>query len=218
MQPRIYIYKITFDEVPYWYWGVHKERKFGEQYFGSPSTNKWVWEFYTPKVQILEVFENNQKGWNEAISVEKRLILPDLNNPFCLNEGCGCNTSLKASAKGGSISGQQNVRLKRGALGRSKEQMTLDGIKGGTTQGRRNAKNKTGFCNPEVQRKNGKLALLNKTGIHSEEFKSSGILELNARRLGVLPWWVNKKGETKRSVNSPGEGWVRGRKWKPPSL
>ena len=61
--PRIYLYKITFEEVPYYYYGVHKEKKFDEYYMGSPITNKWCWEFYTPKKQILEVFEFSEEPY-----------------------------------------------------------------------------------------------------------------------------------------------------------
>ena len=39
--PRIYIYKITFDEVLYYYYGVHKEKYFNQEYWGSPVTHKW---------------------------------------------------------------------------------------------------------------------------------------------------------------------------------
>jgi hypothetical protein len=49
MQPRIYTYKITFEEVPYYYYGSKKEKVFDEEYCGSPVTNKWCWELYTPK-------------------------------------------------------------------------------------------------------------------------------------------------------------------------
>ena len=93
-RPRIYTYKVTFEEVPYWYWGVHKERKLRELYLGSPKTHKWMWEFYTPKIQILEFFPFTDEGWEQACAVEKRLILPDLNNPLCLNENCGGHISL----------------------------------------------------------------------------------------------------------------------------
>ena len=55
--PRIYTYKITFEEVPYYYYGVHKEKIFEEEYWGSPVTNKWAWELYTPKKQILQFFD-----------------------------------------------------------------------------------------------------------------------------------------------------------------
>jgi hypothetical protein len=49
MQSRIYTYKITFEEVPYYYWGSHKEKRYNEYYMGSPVTHKWCWDFYTPK-------------------------------------------------------------------------------------------------------------------------------------------------------------------------
>lgn len=239
MQPRIYTYKVTFEDAPYWYWGVHKERKCGEKYLGSPCTNRWVWDFYTPEIQILEVFDYSDEGWNQALEVERRLICPDLNNPLCLNESCAPALSRKACVKGGKksgkiqgkinaengllrrissiggkVQGERNALNKTGVCGRSKEKMIEDGRKGGATQGRNNAINKTGFCNPEVQRLNGKNAVKNKTGIHSEEFKKSGVLQKNARALGSLPWWVNSKGETKRNSDRPGEDWIRGRKWK----
>ncbi len=95
MNPRIYTYKITFEEVPHWYWGVHKEREYGEEYWGTPVTNRRFWEWYTPRKQILEVFEVNEEGWKEANTVEDRLIRPDLNNPLCLNEGIGGFVSLR---------------------------------------------------------------------------------------------------------------------------
>jgi hypothetical protein len=55
--PRIYLYKITFEEVPYYYYGVHKEKKFDEYYVGTPVTHKWCWELYTPKKQIQNSLE-----------------------------------------------------------------------------------------------------------------------------------------------------------------
>ena len=70
MQPRIYIYKITFEEVPYYYYGVHKEKYFNEQYWGSPVTNKWCWELYTPKKQILQLFDFTDEGWVEAQKID----------------------------------------------------------------------------------------------------------------------------------------------------
>jgi hypothetical protein len=103
--PRIYTYRVTFEEIPHWYWGVHKEKKFGETYLGSPCTHKWMWEFYTPKVQILEFFPYTEEGWKEANLVEDRLITPDLNNPLCLNERSKLKSSLKSCSKGGKIGG-----------------------------------------------------------------------------------------------------------------
>jgi hypothetical protein len=65
--PRIYLYKITFEEVPYYYYGVHKETKFGEEYWGSPKTNKWCWELYTPKKQILQLFDFTDEGFTARV-------------------------------------------------------------------------------------------------------------------------------------------------------
>jgi hypothetical protein len=99
--PRIYTYKVTFEEIPYWYWGVHKEKKFGEFYIGTPKTHKWMWKFYTPQIQILEFFPNTEEGWKEANLVENRLIKPDINNSLCLNENCGGYISLTRASEGG---------------------------------------------------------------------------------------------------------------------
>ena len=112
--PRIYTYKITFEEVPYWYWGVHKERKYGKTYLGSPKTHKWIWEFYTPKIQILEFFPYTDEGWEEANRVEARLIKPDINNPLCLNENCGGCISLACRSEGGKIGGKKTHESKDG--------------------------------------------------------------------------------------------------------
>lgn len=84
--PRIYIYKITFEEVPYFYYGVHSEKKYGEYYMGSPVTNKWAWSMYTPKKQILQEFNSVE----EAHEIEVRIIKYFLNkDPNCLNANAG---------------------------------------------------------------------------------------------------------------------------------
>jgi hypothetical protein len=93
--PRIYIYKITFEEVLYYYYGVHKEKKYNEYYIGSPQTHKWCWNFYTPKKQILQFFEFSDDGYLEAQEIEKRIIKPFYNtDKWCLNENCGGMISL----------------------------------------------------------------------------------------------------------------------------
>ena len=101
--PRIYTYKITFEEVPYYYYyGVHKEKYFNEYYVGSPYTHKWYWELYTPKKQILQFFDFTDEGWLEAQEIEKRLIKPFYDtDKWCLNESCGGIFSLEVSRKSG---------------------------------------------------------------------------------------------------------------------
>jgi len=87
MKPRIYTYKITFEEVPFYYFGSKKEKVGGEEYFGSPKTNKWYWKVYTPKKQILEFFDYTKTGYRNCREVENRLIKYFINDPHCLNAG-----------------------------------------------------------------------------------------------------------------------------------
>jgi hypothetical protein len=129
--PRIYIYKITFEEVLYYYYGVHKEKKFGEYYMGSPYTHKWCWDFYTPKKQILEIFPYTDEGWVEANEIERRLIEPVYNtDEWCLNESCGGVLSLKLRRN----VGRRNYELGLGIHGFSKEEKIEYGKRGAKTQ------------------------------------------------------------------------------------
>jgi hypothetical protein len=130
--PRIYLYKITFEEVPYYYYGVHKEKKYNEYYMGSPVTNKWCWDFYTPKKQILEIFDYIDEGWIEAQKVEKRLIKPVYNtDKWCLNESCGGIYSIeqkrKAGKIGGSIGGKKTKEMGVGVFGMTANQKSNAG-------------------------------------------------------------------------------------------
>jgi general stress protein YciG len=153
--PRIYLYKITFEEVSYYYYGVHKEKTYNEYYMGSPVTHKWVWDFYTPKKQILQLFDFTDEGWLEANLVEDRLIKPFYNtDKWCLNESCGGIISLNLRRK----YGKANVENKTGFCGRSKEKMSEDGRKGGEIMGQVHKENRTGVCGLQIEerRKIGK--------------------------------------------------------------
>jgi len=84
--PRIYLYKITFEEVPYFYYGIHSEKKYGESYIGSPIKHKWAWKFYTSKKQILQLFDSME----EAASIEQKIIKYFMGkDPNCLNACAG---------------------------------------------------------------------------------------------------------------------------------
>jgi hypothetical protein len=106
--PRIYLYKITFEEIPDWYWGIHKETTYGEPYLGSAITHSWKWNFYSPKLTILHTFSYSDQGWAEAREVERRVIKPDLNNPLCLNENCGLAFSLE-SCRAGALRARETI-------------------------------------------------------------------------------------------------------------
>jgi hypothetical protein len=137
--PRIYLYKITFEEVSYYYYGVKMEKYYNQEYWGTPITHKWVWDFYIPKKQILQVFPYTDEGWIEANEIEKRLISPVFNtDKWCLNENCGGNISLHIRRKNGEKSGKLTAELGVGVHGRTKEQMVEDGKNGGKISGKRN--------------------------------------------------------------------------------
>ena len=158
--PRIYTYKITFEEVPYYYYGVHKEKYFNQEYFGSPYTHKWCWELYTPKKQILEIFDFTDEGWIEAQEVEKKLIKPFYNiDKWCLNENCGGRFSINHQIKVGSMgankckelgigiyaftleqkgeNGKKAKGLGVGVHSLSKEQLSENGKRGGSIGGKK---------------------------------------------------------------------------------
>jgi hypothetical protein len=135
MQLRIYIYKITFDEIPHWYWGVHKERKINDGYMGSPRTHSWMWNFYTPKMQVLQFFPYTDAGWDQACELERRLIKPDLNNTLCLNERYATNLSAQVLRRGSRNGGRKIFEKRLGIHGRSKEQMSIDARKANPTPG-----------------------------------------------------------------------------------
>jgi hypothetical protein len=167
--PRIYLYKITFEEVSYYYYGVKKEKYFNQEYWGSPKTNKWCWDFYTPKKQILQVFPYTDEGWIEAQEVETRLIRPFYNtDKWCLNESCGGNISLSIRRK----TGRKIAELKIGVHGKSEEEMFEIRSRGGKTSGKKAVENKLGIHGRtkeqhiEDARKSGKLTAELGIGVH----------------------------------------------------
>jgi hypothetical protein len=95
-----------------------------------------MWEFYTPHLQVLEVFDYTDEGWDLAQKVEKRLIRPDLNNPFCLNERCGGNISIAAKSLGGR-SAKRGDKVRAGKSG-NPEGKARGGAKSGAANGREN--------------------------------------------------------------------------------
>ena len=76
MKPRIYTYKITFEGTKFFYFGSKKEKYFGEEYYGSPKTNKWYWSFYLPKKQILEFFEYAE--FSPTVFSESAFSIPEV--------------------------------------------------------------------------------------------------------------------------------------------
>lgn len=205
MQPRIYTYKITFEEVPYYYYGVHKEKKYNEYYMGTPITHKRCWDFYTPKKQILEIFDYNDSGWIKANLVEDRLINPFYqNDPFCLNRSCGASISLDRRRQGGIAQSKTNKEMGIGFYKMTKQERFEASRKGGITNGNKMKELKKGiFSLDETQMKDicskgGKIgSLLNKKN-------KVGIFSLTSEQLSEN----GKKGGTKASKKTNKQKWM----------
>lgn len=210
--PRIYTYKVTFEEVPYYYYGVHKENKFGEYYMGSPVTHKWCWNVYTPKKQILEIFPYTDDGWLEAQSVEKRIIKFFYNSDVnSLNKGCGCEISLSILRENGKrvgkIYGKINSKIAKenniGIFSLSPQEIKENASKGGKIGGKINAKNKTGVCGrskekmTEDGKKGGKISGKKnkelKKGIHALTFEQRSEISKRNKELGLGMFSLTKE-------------------------
>jgi hypothetical protein len=174
--PRIYTYKITFEEVPYYYYGVHKEKVFEEEYWGSPVTNKWAWELYTPKKQILEFFDYSDECWMKANEIEQSIIKRFYNtDKWCLNQACGRVLPLallrQLGRENGLKNGPKSFELKKGIHSLSSGEKS----KYAKISGTRNKENKIGVHSRTKEqmiqdgRKGGKVTgkkhKENKTGV-----------------------------------------------------
>jgi hypothetical protein len=156
MQPRIYVYKITFQEVPLYYIGVHKERNFNEEYLGSPITHKEKWQIYTPQKEILREFDYTDDGWLEALDYETDLIRQVYNTDNnCLNEACGGRISLAVcreaarKANANMTPEQRSAAVRKGRANMSPEQRSAAAKKGkaNMTPEQRSALSKKGKAN-----------------------------------------------------------------------
>jgi len=166
-EPRIYTYKITFPNQGWWYWGAHKEKKAGEEYNGSPKVHSDKWSWFEYEKQILEYHDT----WEDCLKVEARLIMPDLNNPMCLNEGCNGFISEAYASLGGERcprevqvrNGLESQRKRREDgvhpwLGQTKEER----VELGKKVGRHSWETQTGSHSPELtKQRHDKLRAMN---------------------------------------------------------
>jgi len=159
--PRIYTYKITFEETRHYYYGVHKEKYYNDPYMGSPVTHKWMWNFYTPEKQILEVFDYSEEGWMQALAMESSMIRYFYHkDPYCLNEFCSGVYSLKhrikSGRKGGIVSAKKNRENGTGVFGLTQEQRSERGKKAIEVH----REKQIGFFRPdqqEIRKRNGSV-------------------------------------------------------------
>ena len=88
--------------------------------------------------------------------------------------------------KGGKISGKKAVELKLGIHGQSAEQMTANGKKGGKISGKKSAELKTGFHAPGIASKGGKKAAELGVGVHAPGMQSAGAKKTSAQQWQCL--------------------------------
>jgi|LakMenEpi03Aug12_release.lakeMendotaPanAssembly.Ray.scaffolds.fasta_scaffold364269_2 hypothetical protein len=174
--PRIYTYKITFEEVPYYYYGMHEEKVYAEEYWGSPVTHKWCWELYTPKKQILETFSSRE----DAGEVERRLIKPVYNtDKWCLNANCGGIISSEVHRK----TGKKMYEKRKGFHAFTKKQRYNNSSKGGKIA---KQLGKGIFAlTPEQRNEHNKKLKEQGKGIHSFTFDQRSEYGKKAYKLGV---------------------------------
>ena len=104
-----YGYKIIFSDG-FWYWGTSQYKGAPPEkdgYYGSPGTHKTKWKEPHSKI-VLKVFYCEQ----ERLDYEKMCILPDLNNPQCLNEHAGPAFSRAVHEKSKGVPRTQEVKEK----------------------------------------------------------------------------------------------------------
>jgi hypothetical protein len=207
--PRIYTYKITFEEVPYYYYGMHTETKYDEEYWGSPVTNKWCWKLYTPKKQILELFGDRRS----AHEVEKRLIKSVYNtDKWCLNASVGGINFLskKQIIKNAIKGGKRSAELKVGVHARTKEQMIEDGKIAGRIGGKRSKELGLGIHGITKEQmsengiKGGKRTAELKLGVHART-KEQMIEDARKGGLKTKELGIGVHGRTKEKMSEDGK-------------
>jgi len=194
-QPRIYVYKITFEEIMHYYYGLHKEERYNEYYMGSPVTHKWMWDFYTPQKQILQFFPYTDEGYYEAIEIEKRLILPVFNtDPYCLNESCGAKISFKIAREVGlrhkengtgifSLTHEEKVEIGKKTIQKQKE--TGTGLFKFTKEERKEIARKSGLKTGKDNYEKG----LGIGGMTLEERRESNKKAMETQKENVVGFW-----------------------------
>jgi hypothetical protein len=179
-----FTYRVTFEGTRFYYYGVHSTKNINDGYLGSPLTNRWCWELYDATLTPLEFFETRE----EAGEMERRLILPFLNETLCLNERCGKVSSLETSRRAGKVSGEKHKRLGTGVCGVSREEKAKQARKGHKTS----RVNKTGWNNSEVQRELGKKGA---AVAHAQRWKNTDPrFEPYTSNAGGLSHWQRKRG------------------------
>ena len=185
----------------YYYYGVKKEDYYNQEYLGSPYTNKWCWDFYTPKKQILEVFPYTDEGWKEANKVEKRIIKQFYNDDrWCLNENCGGVPSLEIKRR----TGRKAKELGTGIFSLTEEEKKENSKKSGI----QNRDLGVGIFSltKEQLSECGKIG--GKKGIETQRKLGLGLFSLNTEQRREIGKEAGKKGGKIGSKTTNAQKWM----------
>jgi hypothetical protein len=135
--------------LKFFYFGVHTDN--GKPYFGSPKTNKWVWDLYDHEIQIIMRFETR----DEAEKAEDRIIEATISDEWSLNNHYGGYFPEKSRLKGIDTQRQMGVGFFSG--GWDFEILSKAGRKGCRVSHKVCEENQIGFYSKENQSKAGKI-------------------------------------------------------------
>jgi hypothetical protein len=203
-----YGYKILFEDGS-WYWGTSQYKGAPPEkdgYYGSPVTHKAKWREPHSKI-VLKIFHNEQ----ERCDYENICILPDLDNPRCLNEHAGPAFSRAVHEKSKGVPRPPGVKEKISKKNRGRK-LTPEHIQ----------KLKDAERPPITPEAIAKRVESRKGYRHSKETKQK--MSETAKGRPVSPKarakiaesvkgfkWYNNGTESAQARSHPGEGWVEGR-------
>ena len=211
-----YVYKILFEDGC-WYWGTSTYKEASPEsdgYYGSPVTHKEHWSIPHSKI-VVKVFSNE----TERLDYEEACILPDLDNPKCLNEHATRCFSRETCKRGGQAAAQKSRGVPRTLEVKKKISEKLSG-RALTPQHVQKLKEAE---RPPVTQESVKKRVESRKGYrHSTETKqkmsesSKGkpvSLETRSKISESVKGfkWYNNGVESIQAYTHPGKGWAEGR-------
>lgn len=207
----IYLYKITFEEIPHFYWGIHLVRE-DDDYMGSSVTFSKLWKIYTPHKQIIYHFEPSTEGWDLARETEKKVIESTWNSSLSLNRNSGGSFSIqqqrdnvsRGMEKHGSNWGVGNPEIREKCYQTQKENGTFGFTKEQEERGRETQKRlKVGYFDPEKQQKGLETQRKLGIGLFDSEKKVKRIQQDSETKTGLYSSENNeKRSQSAKRVNS----------------
>lgn len=210
-----YGYKIIFADGC-WYWGTSQYKGAPPEkdgYYGSPKTHKAKWKEPHSKI-VLKVFYSEQ----ERLNYENICILPDLNNPKCLNEHAGPAFSRAVHERSKGVPRPLEVRKKisKKNKGRKLSPEHIQKLKGAE----RPPVTPEAIAKGVESRKGYRHSAQTKRKISEGQVGKEIPEEVRSKIAESVKGfkWYNNGAESVQARSHPGEGWTEGRiiSWKTP--